>query len=91
MGSGSETGYMNNNYNASVTYSGGTTGTTVTLSDDSTSYPVASTYFVAMLTGGGQLISGYSGTETMDWTQPSVTNGWPYPSALVALGTDYFN
>ena len=91
LGSGSESGYMNDTYNTSVTYSDGTTGTTVTLSNNSTSYPVASTKFVAMLTGGGQLISGYSGTETTDWAQPAVTNGWPYPSALVALGTDYFN
>lgn|GEM_PF-1823542 len=84
MGGGTTDGLMNNNYNSIVTYSDGNTGTDVTLSDGTTTYPAASTYVSEMLSGGSALIS-YTGGVTLLWEMPADMNYWCYPSAIVAL------
>ena len=90
MGGGTTNGYINNNYNSIVTYSDGTTGTDVTLSDGTTTYPAASTYVYEMLNGGSAFIN-YTGGVTLLWEMPADMNYWCYPSAIVALGSDYYN
>ena len=89
MGGGEAQGYLNHTLNTLVTYPDGTTGTTVTLSDGSTAY-ITSTYPVAILNGGAALISGYSGSEALTWEEVPALGNYPLPSALVALGAEYY-
>ena len=90
MGGGEAQGYMNNTYNTVATFADGTTGTTITLSNGSTSFDITTTYPVAILNGGAALISGYSGSEALTWEEVPALGNYPLPSALVALGAEYY-
>lgn len=91
LGNAHLAGTMGHSYNVTSVSVDGRSSSSFTLSDGSTTLDVTTSYPVEILNQGAALISGYSGTESLSWSEVPSLDYRPLPSALVALGEDFLN